>query len=80
MNPGKEKNQREGDDHLLDHLALEVDHHRLEVRPIEELYIHQMMRMIRLNIVMRNRKVPKNQRLKCQQIHWSLEQDQNLTM
>jgi len=80
MNPNKEKNQREGDDHLLDHQALGVDHPRLEVRPIEELNILQMTRMIQSNIEMRNQKVPKNQKLKCHPIHWWPEQDQNLTL
>merc|ERR1711953_573352 len=75
-----EKNQREGDDHLLGHQALEVDHPRLEVHPIEELNIHQMMRMIQSNIEMRNQKVPKNQKSKCHPIHWWLGRDQNLTL
>lgn len=65
MNPNKEKNQREGDDHLLDHQALGVDHPRLEVHPIEELNILQMTRMIQSNIEMRNQKVPKNQKYSC---------------
>ena len=62
MNPNKEKNQREGDAHLLGHQVLEVDHQVQEVRPIEELNIHRMTRMIRSNIEIRNQKVPKNQK------------------
>jgi len=80
MNPNKEKNQREGDAHLLGHQVLEVDHQVQEVRPIEELNIHRMTRMIRSNIEIRNQKVPKNQKLKCRPIHWLLEQDRNLTL
>ena len=95
MNPNKEKNQREGDAHLLGHQVLEVDHQVQEVRQIEGLNIHRMTRMIRLNIEIRNQKVPKNQkysfidcdvycmyffRLKCRPIHWLLEQGRNLTL
>ena len=62
MNPNKEKNRAEDvEDHLLDRRALEVDRHRQEVRRTEELNIHQMMRMILLNIEI-NQKVPKSQK------------------
>ena len=62
MNPNKEKNRAEDDEDLLpDRQALEVDRHRPEVLPTEELNIHQMMRMILLNIEI-NQKVLKSQK------------------
>jgi len=69
MNPDKEKNRKEGDDHLHDHQALEADRPRQGVRPTEELNIHQTMRMIQLSIEI-NQKALKSQKLKCHQIRW----------